>query len=409
MTLRNKKLIPPGRSGPAILGCLLLAFVLAAGGATQARNNGSPTPEVDDWSHLRTGAEIYEAACASCHGRDGKGVPPAVLGFETPVPDFTDCSFASREPHGDWFAITHNGGPTRGFDRMMPAFGGAVTDEQLDLAASHVKDFCTDKSWPDGDFNIPRALVTGKAFPEDEFVWELSGSTKKGTVEDGEARNPQSYKLVFVAEKRLGKRNQLELIVPMGVQQAVDVDENGEESLRWGEGFGDLGLAWKGVLWHSLRGGTIGSLGAEVFFPLGDEEDQFSKGIFRFEPFLAVGQLIPGNNFFQLHGGAELSTDLDVAKHEVFWRAALGHTFTQGRFGRAWSPMVEGIGKLELEDGAAVEWSVVPALHIALNTRQHVMLVLGAEIPVNEFDERQITAMVHLLWDWFDGGFTEGW
>ena len=137
--------------------------------------------------------------------------------------------------------------------------------------------------------------------------------------------------------------------------------------------------------------------------------DGIGKGIFRFEPFLAIGQIIPGDNFVQLQGGAELSTDLDVAAHEIFWRGALGHTFTQGRFGRAWSPMVEVVGGWEVEDDAEVEWSLVPELHVALTQRQHVMLVLGAEIPVTRFEERQITVMLSLLWDWFDGGFTEGW
>ena len=390
---------PRGAASSVRLGLVVpaVAAVLAAAGVTWA--TGDDAPERDDWSELETGEEVYGAACATCHGADGTGAPRQMLGFETPVPDFTDCSFASREPHGDWYAIAHEGGPTRGFAEMMPAFGGALTDEQLSMAAAHVKGFCTDDNWPDGDFNVPRALVTGKAYLEDEYVWEMSS-----TVDE-----PVSIQLQFVAEKRLGERNQVELILPVGVQQVERTAADGSTSLRWGEGLGDLGLAWKGAIWHSHRLGTIGTLGGEVFFPVGDEADGFSDGIFRFEPFLAIAQLIPGDNFVQLHGGAELSTDLDVAPHELFWRGALGHTFTQGRFGRAWSPMIEVLGVTELEGGYPVDWSVVPELHVALNTRQHVMLVLGAEIPVTRFDDRQITAMVHLLWDWFDGGFFEGW
>ena len=53
-------------------------------------------------SAQQTGAELYMAACAACHGDDGMGVPASTLGFDTPVPDFSDCSFASREPDGDW-------------------------------------------------------------------------------------------------------------------------------------------------------------------------------------------------------------------------------------------------------------------------------------------------------------------
>jgi len=389
--MTSRKLIP------SIILISLLAIIAAQ--ASMAEDAGSDSPDTDDWSGLTTGEGVYVAACATCHGLDGTGSPQNVRGFDVEVPDFTDCSFASREPQADWFAIAHNGGPTRGFDRKMPAFGGAITDGQLDMAAAYVKDFCEDKDWPDGTFNIPRALVTGKAFVEDELVFEL-GSTFE---------EPVDIQLKVVFEKRIGKMNQVELFLPVGVKQVETIDDSGNADFRWGEGLGDLGLAWKGVLWHSLRMGTIGSLGAEVFFPLGDEEDGFSKGIFRFEPFLAVAQILPADNFIQLQGGAELSADPDVANHEIFWRAAVGHSFTQGHFGRTWSPMVEVLGTYEVESDSGAEWALVPELHVTLNTRQHVMLVFGAEIPVTHFDERQIQGMIHLLWDWYDGAFADGW
>ena len=388
-----------GRLLLVALGAFAAICALTATSAIAVDDASTPPLDRDDWSTLETGAQVYRAACSTCHGLDGTGGNRALLAFDPEVPDFTDCSFASREPHADWFAIAHNGGPTRGFDPLMPAFGGAISDEQLDKAATHVKSFCEDDNWPDGAFNLPRPLVTGKAFPEDEYVVEL-----ESTVDE-----PVVIQAKLVAEKRLGARNQIEIAVPVVVRQVEEVNEDGSTDLRWGEGVGDVALGWKGVLWHWLEGGTIGSLAAEVFLPLGDEADGIGKGIFRFEPFLAIGQIIPGDNFVQLQGGAELSTDLDVAAHEIFWRGALGHTFTQGRFGRAWSPMVEVVGGWEVEDDAEVEWSLVPELHVALNQRQHVMLVLGAEIPVTRFEERQITVMLSLLWDWFDGGFTEGW
>ena len=347
----------------------------------------------DNWSHLKNGAQVYKYACASCHGIDGKGAPAQHLGFLTPVPDFTDCSFTSREPKSDWFAIAHNGGPTRAFAEMMPAFGNAITDKQLGMAVDYIKDFCQNDNWPDGKFNIPRSLITGKAFPEDEIVIELESTTDE----------PVAVQLKFIAEKRIGERNQVELILPINIKQSENSSDN------WEEGFGDLGLAWKGVLWHDFTFGSIGSLGVDFFFPVGDEQDKFSKGVFRLEPFIAIGQLIPGNNFFQLHTGAELSADTQIAKHEIFWRCTLGHKFIQGRFGRVWSPMLEIIGVRELEKGADLEWSIAPQLHLTLSRRQHVMLVIGAEIPVTDYKDRQIKSMVHMLWDWFDGGFSEGW
>ncbi|HEY8535760.1 MAG TPA: c-type cytochrome, partial [Vicinamibacterales bacterium] len=52
-----------------------------------------------------SGREIYQRACAACHGPDGRGVPQSQLGFDTPVPDFTDCRFVTVEPDDDWMAV----------------------------------------------------------------------------------------------------------------------------------------------------------------------------------------------------------------------------------------------------------------------------------------------------------------
>lgn len=78
-----------------------------------------------------SGQSLYDASCANCHGLDGNGLEPALLAFEEELPDFTDCDFAAREPDGDWIAVAHEGGPVRGFSEMMPAFRGALDEEQL--------------------------------------------------------------------------------------------------------------------------------------------------------------------------------------------------------------------------------------------------------------------------------------
>jgi len=52
-----------------------------------------------------TGEEVYRAACLTCHGPDGTGSARTVVGFDTPLPDFTDCAFASAEADGIAFRI----------------------------------------------------------------------------------------------------------------------------------------------------------------------------------------------------------------------------------------------------------------------------------------------------------------
>ncbi|MBN2717623.1 MAG: cytochrome c [Deltaproteobacteria bacterium] len=350
-----------------------------------------------EWKTLTKGRDVFQAACASCHGTNGQGKSIESVGFKTPLPDFTDCNFTSREPADDWFQIARLGGPVRGFNQMMPAFGDALDEAQLKAAIRHVKQFCseTDK-WPDGIFNLPRALVTGKAFPEDEYVFAYA---MNGGLSEFQGK--------FITEKRLGARHQLELAVPFVVKEVI---REGSDQTSWGEGVGDMALGYKLNVFHSLKSLTIVSLSTEVIVPTGDEYDDIGKGIFRIEPFLALGQIIPHVGFLQIQAGAELSTKTDRVAHELFWRAAFGHSFQRGGYGRTWSPMVEVLGAKELEDGAFINWHIVPELQVTLNQRQHVMLCLGAEIPTRNLNSADdVKYMAYLLWDWFDGGFTEGW
>ena len=87
-----------------------------------------PSLPRSDLAATVSGEEIYRAACATCHGPDGKGSPRSTVGFDTPLPDFTDCAFATAEADVDWMAVVHEGGRIRGLSRRMPAFGDALTD-----------------------------------------------------------------------------------------------------------------------------------------------------------------------------------------------------------------------------------------------------------------------------------------
>jgi hypothetical protein len=176
-----------------------------------------------------------------------------------------------------------------------------------------------------------------------------------------------------------------------------------------GEGLGDVGLGVKRVMFFSQRTETIFSVAAEVLVPSGDEADGLGRGTFVFEPFVMLGQAIPYVGFVHLQAGVELPFDPAKAGRELFWRGALGRSFTQGRFGRTWSPMVELLAARELERGATVRWDVVPQFQVTLNQRQHLMLNLGARIPLTERGVRSTQVLAYLLWDWFDGGLFEGW
>src|SRR6056297_1333014 len=106
---------------------LSITLLLVSWGSllSAAAAQDAPYPAVSDLDQLRDGKRIYQAACASCHGADGTGAPQERLGFDTPPPDFTNCSFATREPTADWVGVAHEGGSIRAFSRFMPAFGKA--------------------------------------------------------------------------------------------------------------------------------------------------------------------------------------------------------------------------------------------------------------------------------------------
>lgn len=340
----------------------------------------------------RTGADIYRAACTTCHGPDGRGQPRSHVGFDLELPDFTDCGFATPEAEADWFAIVRNGGPVRAFDRLMPAFGEALTEEEILKVVGHVRAFCRDTSWPRGDLNLPRPLVTEKAFPENEALITTTIERTGGSA--------ISNSVVY--EHRLGKRSQWELVVPIDIQQD-------EKAGPWKRGLGDVAAAFKHVLFHDLTRGSIVSGGLEVVLPTGKESQGLGKGVTIFEPFVSVGQMIGSSGFVQAQAGVELPADRAKASREAFWRVAAGQTWFHNRFDREFSPMVELVAAQELVKGERVHWDVVPQLQVSLSRRHHVLLNGGLQLPLNDRADRGRMFRMYLLWDWFDGGFFSGW
>jgi len=341
--------------------------------------------------------ELYEAGCANCHGPDGRGLDRAQVGFEEPLPDFTDCDFAAREPNADWIAVAHDGGPARAFSEMMPAFGGALTIDQIERAVRYVRSLCRNPAWPRGELNLPRALVTEKAFPEDEWVVEAGADLEGDGAVDAQ----------FVYEQRIGPRSMFEVAIPYG--WAALPDPGGAAgSTRWASGFGDVAIGLKHAAFHSLESGTILAVGAELVLPTGDEAKGLGADGTKTEGFVSFGQILPADAFLQAQLGGEIPL-YDGGEKEGFGRLTLGRTFTTGRWGRAWTPMIELQAKRELEGGAPTALDLVPQIQISLSTRQHVLFNFGALLPTTETAGRRPRLLAYLLLDWFDGGFFEGW
>lgn len=339
------------------------------------------------FGQARTGREVYQFACAACHGSDGSGAPALESGYPLVPPDFSDCNFSTREPAADWVGVSHDGGPNRAFSPLMPAFGEALSRQEIELAVSHARSFCTDPAWPRGELNFPRALVTTKAFPEDEAVLTVIAA-------DGAVTNK------FVYERRIGPRSMFEVIAPLAFSERAPGD--------WTGGVGDLGFAVKHVLLAAAARGTIVSAAAEVLVPTGSTERGIGSGTTVVEPFVALGQRLPARAFLQAQLGGGIPVDRSHAD-EAFVRLVTGRQFRQGEFGRLWAPMVELLGSRELVSGARTHWDVAPQVHVTLSTRQHIRASVGVRVPVNGRAGRSTQVLGYFLWEWFNGALTAGW
>jgi hypothetical protein len=356
----------------------LAAFAWGAAAAAQA-----PTPEP---------RATYTAACAACHGDDGRGRTASLVGFELALPDFTDCDFAVREPDADWYAIAHRGGPVRGFDALMPAFGEALEREEIEAALRHIRGFCTDARWPRGELNMPRALFTEKAYPEDEAVIT--------TTFIGEG--PDSISHEFLWEQRFGPLNQIEIKMPI---TRADLGE----PEGWQSGAGDLTVGVKHTLLHSSERGSILAVGGELVLPTGDETKGFGNASTVVEALVLYGKLLPRDSFVQFEGIIEAPTDSSF-DDELVVRAVIGKTWiVDAPFGRSFTPMLEVLAARDLTGGAATHWDLVPQLQVSLNRRQHVLGALGVRQPITDRGNRSTEVVFYLLWDWFDGGVLQGW
>jgi mono/diheme cytochrome c family protein len=371
----------------AVLLIMALLPIIAATAPLAAQTKQKASP------HLRSGEEVYKSACAACHGQDGRGTPQSIAGFQPPrtFPDFTRCDQTTSELNSAYAAVVTYGGPYRGFSQIMPAFGQALSAKEINEVVRYLRDFCRQKGWPRGELNLPRALVTEKAYPEDEEVITTAVNAQG-------APGNESH---VIHEQRFGKKNQIEIDVPINFEDQNHV---------WYGGIGDVTFGLKRTMLASLRTGSIFALQGSVIAPTGSRQRGFGSGTTTFETFAAFDQLFPTNTFIQTQFGADLPRHTDIAPQSIFFNTALGQSFAADRgLGRLWSPMFEFLAARDLVDSAKTDWDVLPQMQVTISRRQHIRGDLGVRVPVNNTQNRPVQIEFYLLWDWADGRLNEGW
>ena len=344
---------------------------------------------------VKNGEKVYNGGCIACHGSEGKGAPMASTVFKRPdtFPDFTDCAGTTPEPNGNWKAVIVHGGPSRGLSQIMPAFGDLLTDEEINDVIAYMRGFCKNVHHdPLGELNLPRALVTEKAFPENETVISTAAS----------ASGAPAWTTDIIDERTIiDARTQLETDVPVNYA---------DQAHNWTAGFGDITLALKREMFSSLRTGSILSLQGGILLPTGDSKRGFGAGTTQFEPFAAFDQLFKENTFLQTQLGADLPVDTSVAPRSMFWRVAVGQAMAPDHMlGRLFSPMVEFLAVRDFRPGAKTNWDVLPEMQITVSRRQHVRVGFGVREPFTNTQGRTPQVLFYLLWDRADGKLWRGW
>ena len=331
------------------------------------------TPETKD------GKLIYESWCARCHGMDGRGEVEGLV-LDNPAPDFTDCDFNSREPRKDWKAVILEGGPARGLSMTMPAWNEAMTAEQADAVIAHLKTFCPDPSWPPGELNFRRLLLTEKAFPEDEALMIPTYTQQPGD---------RTGRYSFLLEQRIGPRAQWELSVP-AVQRYDDPGVGG---------FGDIEVAGKYAFYHSVENLSIVSAGLEITLPTAQRSDVFGGGTWNMSPFIAVGK---GFDALTLQSSFKVEFPLKTGHEpELQYNLAVTVPLSDEKQGLFPSLELNGIHVLG-EPGSSL--FLTPQLYIGLVKRGHLALSIGTQIPVAGERPFQYRIVGFLLWEYVDGG-----
>ncbi len=342
---------------------LLLAAIVLSVSARVAAQEPAPT----------TIPEMWNTWCARCHGLDGKGkvAEPTV----TVQPrDFTECKTATGEADPDWSIAITKGGPAVGLSPQMPGFGDTLKPEQIQGFVDHLRTFCVEPGWPDGNMNLPRPLFTEKAFPEDELVLTPVASHVKGQRTE--------WRMETTLEKRIGKRWQLELLLPFST---AAIDNN-----RY-TGFGDFEIGMKYVVNPKVHNHLV-TVAIDVTTPTGSQSKGLGTGEMGFEPYVATASAW-GYTYFQTQLKIEMPKTGPWENKVVVYRMAFSHDVKPSPSG--WNLGIELTG--ENKDVA-----ITPQVRKGLSPSGAIAGAVGVSLPVNNTDEQGAKFVGYILWEFLE-------
>lgn len=244
--------------------CIFLTVACLAVVVYAANAHGSLDP-------LLHGRETFEKNCIMCHGADAKGTGQLAAALPVRPSNLTDCRLTAEDQVEVVQGIIRHGGPYAGRSSVMPAFGTALTDDEIADVACYVKSLCDDPDWVPGELNFPRPLITDKAFPEQEMI--VGGRFGRNGKDVSEYFGRLEYRV-----------NGLTNIEIVSRALSFNPDIGPTES-----GLSDTSLSVKRVVAFSPRYRALASAGLELTLPTGSDRRGLGNGSFVFELNLRAG------------------------------------------------------------------------------------------------------------------------
>jgi cytochrome c6 len=112
-----------------VKGFILLAAIIVSSYALAAGESANHAAAVA----VADGNALYASKCATCHGKDGRGIPNWRSKGQ---PDFTDAKWQKAKTDAQISDATKNG---KG--KYMPAFKAKMSDEEIAAVVARVRSF----------------------------------------------------------------------------------------------------------------------------------------------------------------------------------------------------------------------------------------------------------------------------
>ncbi len=100
---------------------------------------GKTNPFAGDADAIAAGEQIFQTYCVACHGTEGKGDGPAAATLDPKPANLADSMMMSMTTDDYLFWRVNEGGAMEPFNSAMPAWKGALSEEQIWQVISYVR------------------------------------------------------------------------------------------------------------------------------------------------------------------------------------------------------------------------------------------------------------------------------